>query len=117
LNPAAAGDPVSEVLSGLNWPSPNLPARSNWQSYWIILTPECPKCQVELMQGLLARGIHTRRGVMCAHREPAYRDLELRHPLPVSEYLQDRSIILPLYPDMTEAEQDLVTTALREILI
>jgi perosamine synthetase len=92
-------------------------ARSNWQSYWITLTPRCPQSQVEVMQALLARGIHTRRGVMCAHREPAYRDLELRHPLPVSEYLQDRSIILPLYPDMADAEQDQVTTALREILI
>jgi dTDP-4-amino-4,6-dideoxygalactose transaminase len=69
------------------------------------------------MEALLFRGIHSRRGVMCAHREPAYRDLEVRHPLPVSEYLQDRSIILPSYPDMTDAEQDQVTTALREILI
>jgi dTDP-4-amino-4,6-dideoxygalactose transaminase len=92
-------------------------AQSNWQSYWITLTPRCPKTQVEVMQGLLSRGIHTRRGVMCAHREPAYRDAEFRHPLPVSEYLQDRSIILPLYPDMTDSEQDQVTAALREILI
>ncbi len=91
-------------------------ARSNWQSYWIILTPECPKSQVEVMQELLARGIHTRRGVMCAHREPAYRDPPLRQPLPVSEYLQDRGIILPLYPEMTEAEQDQVIVALREVL-
>ncbi|MGB8991636.1 MAG: DegT/DnrJ/EryC1/StrS family aminotransferase [Desulfobaccales bacterium] len=91
-------------------------ARSNWQSYWIILTPECPKSQVEVMQELLARGIHTRRGVMCAHREPAYRDLPLRQPLPVSEYLQDRGIILPLYPEMTEAEQEQVIAVLREVL-
>jgi perosamine synthetase len=91
-------------------------ARSNWQSYWITLTSQCPKSQVEVMQALLARGIHTRRGVMCAHREPAYRDVTLRHPLPVSEYLQDRSIILPSYPDMTDAEQDQVIAALREIL-
>jgi len=91
-------------------------ARSNWQSYWITLTPQGPQSQVEVMQALLARGIHTRRGVMCAHREPAYQDLPLRQPLPVSEYLQDHSIILPLYPDMTEAEQDQVITAVREIL-
>jgi perosamine synthetase len=91
-------------------------ARSNWQSYWIILTPEGPKSQMEVMQALLARGIHTRRGVMCAHREPAYRDLPLRQPLPVSEYLQDRGIILPLYPEMTAAEQDQVIAALREVL-
>jgi dTDP-4-amino-4,6-dideoxygalactose transaminase len=91
-------------------------ARSNWQSYWITLTRECPKSQVEVMQTLLSRGIHTRRGVMCAHREPAYRDVTLRQPLPVSEYLQDHSIILPSYPDMTDAEQDQVIAALREIL-
>jgi perosamine synthetase len=91
-------------------------ARSNWQSFWIILTPECPKSQVEVMQALLARGIHTRRGVMCAHREPAYQNLPLRQPLPVSEYLQDRGIILPLYPEMTESEQEQVITALREVL-
>ena len=91
-------------------------ARSNWQSFWIILQDSSPLSQVELMQALLGRGIHTRRGVMCAHREPAYRDLPLRHPLPVSELLQDRSIILPLYPELTEADQDRVIAALREIL-
>jgi dTDP-4-amino-4,6-dideoxygalactose transaminase len=91
-------------------------ARSNWQSFWIILPDDAPLSQLELMQTLLARGIHTRRGVMCAHREPAYRDLPLRAPLPVSELLQDRSVILPLYPDLTEADQDRVIAALAEIL-
>jgi perosamine synthetase len=91
-------------------------ARSNWQSFRITLTPDCPRSQVEVMQALLALGIHTRRGVMCAHREPAYRDITLPRPLPVSEYLQDHSIILPSYPDMTDAEQDRVIAALRKIL-
>lgn len=91
-------------------------ARSNWQSYWITLTSECQKSQVEVMQALLSQGIHTRRGVMCAHREPAYQDVMLRQPLPVSEYLQDHNIILPSYPDMTDAEQDQVIAALLEIL-
>lgn len=91
-------------------------ARANWQSFWIILKDEAPLSQLDLMQALLSRGIHTRRGVMCAHREPAYRDLSLRTPLPVSERLQDRSIILPLYPEMPEADQDRVIAALEEML-
>jgi dTDP-4-amino-4,6-dideoxygalactose transaminase len=91
-------------------------ARSNWQSFWITLTPNCHHGQAEVMQALLARGIHTRRGVMCAHREPAYARHPLHWPLPVSEYLQDHSIILPLYPDMTEAEQDRVVEALKDCL-
>ncbi len=90
--------------------------RANWQSFWIILQDDAPVSQVELMQALLARGIHTRRGVMCAHREPAYRDLPLRQPLPVSERIEDRGIVLPLYPELTEADQDRVVAALTEML-
>jgi perosamine synthetase len=90
-------------------------ARSNWQSFWVILSDDSPLDQMAVMQALLHRGIHTRRGVMCAHREPAYRELPRRHPLPVSELLQDRAIILPLYPEMTDGEQDRVMAALRDI--
>ncbi|MDP3183502.1 MAG: DegT/DnrJ/EryC1/StrS family aminotransferase [Desulfobaccales bacterium] len=90
--------------------------RSNWQSFWIILSADCPQEQTAVMQALLGRGIHTRRGVMCSHREPAYQDLPLRQPLPLSEYLQDRSIIIPLYPEMTEADQDRVIAALWDTL-
>lgn len=90
--------------------------QSNWQSFWIILKEDSPQGQVAVMEALQARGIHTRRGVMCAHREPAYRDIALRHPLPVSEGLQDRSIILPLYPELTEEDQDRVVSGLREII-
>ncbi len=91
-------------------------ARSNWQSFWIILKDGAPLSQMELMQALLSRGIHTRRGVMCAHREPAYKNLPLCQPLPVSELLQDRSVILPLYPDMTQADQERVIAALEDLL-
>ncbi len=91
-------------------------ARSNWQSFWVILSPEAPLGQVAVMQALLSRGIHTRRGVMCAHREPAYADLNPRHPLPVSELLEDSSIIIPLYPGLAEPEQDRVLEALWDIL-
>jgi dTDP-4-amino-4,6-dideoxygalactose transaminase len=89
-------------------------ARSNWQTFWITLAPECPLDQVAVMQAMKEKSVDTRRGVMCAHREPAYRHLPLPHPLPVSEFLQDRSIILPLYPDMTEEDQDRVIAALRD---
>ncbi|MDI6854453.1 MAG: DegT/DnrJ/EryC1/StrS family aminotransferase [Deltaproteobacteria bacterium] len=91
-------------------------ARSNWQSFWITLAPQCPVSQIEVLQSLKALGIDTRRGVMCAHREPAYQDLPPRFPLPVSEMLRDRSIILPLYPDMTEPEQERVVAALLDSL-
>jgi perosamine synthetase len=108
-----------EKLAGHPWLAlPKEPpwARSNWQSFWVTLTPKCPRSQVEVMQDLQERGIQTRRGVMCAHREPAYHQLPLRFPLPVSEMLQDRSLILPLYPEMTDQDQDRVVAALAEVL-
>ncbi len=92
-------------------------ARSNWQTFWVTLSPDCPLSQLEVMQALKTRGIDTRRGVMCAHREPAYKDMPLRFPLPVSELLQDRSIILPLYPDLTDEEQERVIASLLEVLL
>jgi dTDP-4-amino-4,6-dideoxygalactose transaminase len=102
-------------------PSLDLPrepafARSNWQSFWVILKDSCPLTQVEVMEALLKEEIRTVRGVMCAHREPAYQDQPLRFPLPVSERLQDRSIILPLFPGLTDGEQDRVIAALRQII-
>jgi dTDP-4-amino-4,6-dideoxygalactose transaminase len=50
---------------------------------------------------------------MCIHREKPYAGTA-RFPLPVSEHAQDRTILLPLYPQMTEAEQDHVIAGLRE---
>ncbi len=113
------GRRYQEKLAGHPWLAlPQEPpwARSNWQSYWVTLTPACPRDQAAVMQALKEEGIHTRRGVMCAHREPAYQDLPLRFPLPVSEYLQDRSIILPLYPGMTASDQDRVIAAFLRVL-
>ncbi len=88
-------------------------ARSNWQSYVIRLDNRLG--QREVMQRLLDQGISTRRGVMCAHREPAYpagtwRSAPggLRH----SEEAQDHTVILPLYPSMPDEDQDYVVASL-----
>ncbi|MBV8550990.1 MAG: DegT/DnrJ/EryC1/StrS family aminotransferase [Acidobacteriaceae bacterium] len=92
-------------------------ARSNWQSFCIRLADDCD--QRELMQSLLDRGIASRRGVMCAHRELAYRDKEpwrSFEPLSASERSQDRGVILPLYPQMTDNEQDSVISAIAQVL-
>lgn len=86
-------------------------ARSNWQSYCVRLPPGCD--QRGVMQQMLDQGIATRRGIQCAHREDSYRDLPLRRPLPHSEQAQDRCILLPLYPELTEVEQARVADALR----
>ncbi len=101
-------------LKGVRTPAEPAWARSNWQSYCIELSPEYR--QREVMDGLLGKGIATRRGIMCAHREPAGREMLRSGPLTRSEQAQDCGIILPLYSQMLEADQDRVVQGLRGVL-
>lgn len=72
-------------------------ARSNYQSYTIRLPDDAD--QREFMQLLLDAGVSSRRGIMNAHREVPYAG---SHDLPVSEWAQDRHVVLPLYPSMDD---------------
>jgi dTDP-4-amino-4,6-dideoxygalactose transaminase len=67
------------------------------------------------MQFLLDRGIATRRGIMCAHREPAYQNQPWRSlgSLSVSERAQDECILLPLYHELGHEEQRFIALQLR----
>jgi perosamine synthetase len=87
-------------------------ARSNWQSYSVRLTRALD--QKLVMQAMLNQGVSTRRGIMCSHREPVYFNIPLRHRLTHSEQAQDRSVLLPLFPGMTLAEQTSVVDRLSE---
>ncbi len=86
-------------------------ARTNWQSYCVRLPDEAD--QRGVMQFMLDAGVATRRGIMCAHREAAYKDVahgDLRH----SEAEQDHSIILPFYPQMSDDEVATVCDVLKQ---
>jgi len=86
---------------------------TNYQSFWVWL-PEGADRQ-EVLAGLAERGVSARRGIMASHLEPAYEG----HPsiaLPVTEAFTARTLILPLFHDMTESEQDTVVSALSETL-
>ena len=84
-------------------------ARSNWQSYCVRLPDRID--QRAMMQSLLDQGIATRRGIMCSHREAPYTALKPRHVLQQSELAQDHAILLPLYAQMSDADQERVATA------
>jgi perosamine synthetase len=91
-------------------------ADPNYQSYPVRLTAECPVARDEILQGLLDAGIAAKRGIMTSHREPAYRGVYGGEPLPKTEAASDRSLLLPLYPTLTEAEQDVVIRRLAELV-
>jgi dTDP-4-amino-4,6-dideoxygalactose transaminase len=86
-------------------------ARSNWQSYCVRLPAHLN--QKAVMQSLLDQGISTRRGIMCAHREPPYADQNPSQHLRQSELAQHHCILLPLYTQMTEDDQARVADAVR----
>lgn len=100
-------------------------ARTNWQSYCVRLPANAD--QREVMQSMLDEGVATRRGIMCAHLEPAYQEpttwrcaQSARRPggpcpnLAESERAQREGVILPLFSQMTEEQQVRVALALRQ---
>ncbi len=100
------------AISGLRAPAEPAWAHSNWQSYCVRL-PKGSDQQL-VMQTMLDRGVSTRRGIMCAHLEGAYRSLPRRMPLLESETAHRNCILLPLYPGMSDSEQARVIDALYE---
>lgn len=87
--------------------------RPSWQSYQVSLHRNARFTRDQVMDALFARGIHVRRGVMAAHLERAYAGAGVG--LPATEYAAAHTLQLPLYPDLTEAQQDRVIAALDEI--
>ena len=76
------------------------------------LPPDSPIGRNELLEALGREGISARRGIMAAHREPAYAG-HPHVPLPVTERLTDNSVILPLYHTMSLQDHDRVIETVR----
>jgi len=86
-------------------------ARSNWQSYCVRLPAGA--AQRTVMQVMLKSGVATRRGVMCAHLEPACVGIPRLQPLTASEQAQAECVVLPLFPQMSDLDQEHVVAALQ----
>jgi dTDP-4-amino-4,6-dideoxygalactose transaminase len=113
---AARYDEQVQSIADVSIPVEREWSRSNWQSYAILLAPHID--QRRLMQQMLDAGIATRRGVMNAHRERSYPPGSWRagSALERSEQAQDSALVLPLYHQLTEEDQDRVIAALRSAI-
>lgn len=91
-------------------------ADPNFQSYAVALKDDCQITRDSLWQSLLDAGVAAKRGVMAIHRERSYTETYGHQTLPLTEKASDRSMLLPLFPQMTVAEQDHVVAALKKAL-
>ena len=111
---AAQYDQLLADIPGLALPLEPSWARSNWQSYCVRLPAGSDQSLV--MSAMHERGIATRRGIMCAHRERPYFEMGKAQALRESERAQDECLLLPIFAEITETEQGAVADALRVAL-
>lgn len=84
----------------------------NFQSYWVEVLPEYPLDRDGLLAALAEHEISGRRGIMAAHRQPPYAHLVQPGELPVTERLNDNTLILPLFHQLRHDDQDRVIEVL-----
>lgn len=103
---------IRDLVQSVQVPEEPSWARTNWQSYCVRLPKSVS--QRGVMQQMLDQGIATRRGIMCIHREDAYKDTATKWALPNSEAAQDECILLPLFPQMTDNDIEVVVSTLKQ---
>jgi len=119
-----------ELLADIDWlATPFIPEgyKHGYQAYVCLFRPENPdlknvaqlhRQRNELMMALEERGIATRQGTHAPVIQGYYSEKYDLHPEQFpNAYLADRlSLALPLYPQMTDEEQNLVCENLRSAL-
>jgi dTDP-4-amino-4,6-dideoxygalactose transaminase len=87
---------------------------TNFQSCWVEVGAGYALDRDGLLVALAEAEISARRGIMAAHRQPAYAGGDHGGAdLTVTEHLTDNTLILPLYHQMSDSEQARVVDGLR----
>jgi dTDP-4-amino-4,6-dideoxygalactose transaminase len=99
-------------------PPPEPDTRHARHLYQVLLEPRARLTRDELLDGLTERQIGTGVHYRGVHLHPYYRD---KYGLdagafPIATEISERTLSLPLSPKVTEADQDDVVAALRELL-
>jgi perosamine synthetase len=97
-----------------------IPARPSYaghayQSYGLRLTQDCHCERDDLLRKLVDLGISCRRGIPPVHLEPLYVSRYGSISLPVTEEVAERSIFLPIFAALSDADQSRVIDAVSRI--
>ncbi len=85
---------------------------TNYQSYAASLADDAPIERDELIARLRELGVAAGRGIMSAHRQKPHRRHRGADSLSVSETASERSLLLPLYPQMSDEQLQQVVGSL-----
>ena len=87
-----------------------------WSSYLITIRPESGINRNDMLKLMAEKSISCRIGIQPLHWEPFYQERCGKMKLPATEAVARETMFLPIYPGMTEAQQERVITALTESL-
>jgi perosamine synthetase len=105
----------TQALQGIAWlQTPTVPVNClhNYQSYMVRLIDDMAAKRDAIMQELLEKNISTRRAIMAIHREQPYRSERWDNCLQNTNLATDTGLILPLFHQMTDVEQDYIIESL-----
>ena len=91
--------------------------KPTYQSFMVRVKGISADQRMEMLTALKERGIGATPGVTAIHRQTCYVERMGRISLPNTELATDTTVILPLFPDMTSAEQDQVIRAVKDCLV
>lgn len=110
-------DKSLQEINGITAPFVPEGYKHTYQSYVTLIEDSCPLSRDELALQLKERGIDTRQGTHAVHALGYYkRKYNLAEKdFPMAWKSDRQSLTLPLYPQLSEEEQDYVISSLREI--
>ena len=110
----------NEKLKGLPLRTPYCAAEADpaWHIYIVRLDLDrVTKSKAEIFDAMRRRGVMLNLHYIPVHLQPYYQELGFRAgDFPVSEQYYREAMTLPLYYDLTDAQQDAVIAALRDVL-
>lgn len=102
----------AQLLAGSDLTLPREPewARSNWQSYCLLLADDLDAARV--VRDLGGLGVGAREAIRNAHLQPAHANRPRSGPLVQSERAERQGVCLPLFPGMSAADQQRTVSGL-----
>ena len=88
-----------------------------YSSYCIKILRSARRSRDEVVESMAAKGVSCRRGIPPLYAEPYFRPLFPDLVLPVSEEVAQTTMFLPIFPGLSQGDQDRVVEALKESLV